>query len=95
MEGEEDEKIIVQSLIGASQLPFYLSCLKSLITFCQDRIELQLHTDGSFSQEAKDFIHSELNGTKVAITDSSENSWILAETHLTQNLAIGNVLWHS
>ena len=43
MEGQEDDKIIVQSLIGGSQLPFYLRCLKSLVTFCQDRIDLQLH----------------------------------------------------
>ena len=70
---QEDEKIIVQSLIGGSQLPFYLRCLKSLVTFCQDHIELQLHTDGSLSQEDKDFIHSQLDETKVAITDSSEN----------------------
>jgi hypothetical protein len=74
MEGQEDDKIIVQSLIGGSQLPFYLRCLKSLFTFCQDRIELQLHTDGSLSQEDKDFIHSELDGTMVTITDSSENT---------------------
>ena len=73
MEGQEDNKIIVQSLIGGSQLPFYLGCLKSLVTFCQDRFELQLHTDGSLSQEDKDFIHCELDGTMVTITDSSEN----------------------
>ena len=74
MEGQKDEKIIVQSLIGGSQLLFYLRCLKSLVTFCQDRIELQLHTDGSLSQKDKDFIHAELNGTTITITDSSENS---------------------
>ena len=74
MDEQEDEKIVVQSLIGASQLPFYLSCLKSLVTFCQDPIDLHLHSDGTLSQEDKDFIHSELNGTKVAITDSSENA---------------------
>ena len=73
MEEQENDKIIVQSLIGESQLPFYLSCLKSLITFCQDRIELQLHTDGSFSQEDKGLIHCELDGTMVTISDSSEN----------------------
>ena len=73
MEEQEDEKIVVQSLIGGSHLPFYLSCLKSLIAFCQDRIELQLHTDGSLSQKDKDFIHSELTGTMVTIPDSSEN----------------------
>ena len=73
MEKQNDEKNIVQSLIGRIQLPFYLRCLTSLVTFCQNRIELQLHTDGSLSQEDKDFIHSELDGTKVTITDSSEN----------------------
>ena len=73
MEEQEDEKIIVQSLIGGSQLPFYLRCLKSLVTFCQERIDLRLHTDGSLSQEDKHSIHSKLDGTKVTITDSSEN----------------------
>ena len=74
MEATEDEKIIVQSLIGGSQLPFYLHCLKSLVTLCQDPIELQLHTDGSLSQKDKDFIDSELDGTIVTISDSSENT---------------------
>ena len=73
MEEHEDKKIIVQSLIGGSHLPFYLSCLKSLLTFCQDRIELQLHTDGTLSQKDKDYIHSELNATIVTIIDSPEN----------------------
>ena len=74
MEEHEDKKIIVQSLIGGSQLPFYLSCLKSLVTFCQDRIELQLHSDGSLAQKEKDFIHTELTGTIITITESSANS---------------------
>ena len=74
MEVQKDEEIIVQSLIGWSQLPFYLRCLKSLVTFCQDRIDLQLHTDGSLSQEDKDFIHCELDGTMVTITDSYGNT---------------------
>jgi len=73
MERQEDDKIIIQSLIGGSQLPFYLRCLKSLVTFCQDRFELQLHTDSSLSQEDKNFIHCELDGTMLTITDSSEN----------------------
>ena len=73
MEVKNDGKIIVQSLIGGTQLPFYLRCLKSLFAFCQDRIDLQLHTDGSLSQEDKDFIHSKLDGTMVTITDSSES----------------------
>jgi hypothetical protein len=70
---QEDEKIVVQSLIGGSELPFYLRCLKSLVAFCQDRIELQLHTDSSLSQEDKDSIYSQLDGTKVKIPNSSEN----------------------
>ena len=74
MKGKEDEKIIVQSLIGGNQLPFYLNCLKSLITFCKDHIELQLHTDGTLTQEDKNSIHSELTRTTVTITDSSKNS---------------------
>ena len=74
MEGQENDKIIVQSLIGGSQLPFYLRCLKSLVTFCQDRIGLQLHTDGTLSQKEKDLIQVELNGTKITITNSSDNS---------------------
>ena len=69
-----DEKIIVQSLIGGSQLPFYIRCLKSLLVFCKDRIDLQLHTDGSLSKEDKDSIHSELDETMVTIIDSSENT---------------------
>ena len=74
MEGQENDQVIVQSLIGGSQLPFYLRCLKSLVAFCQDPIVLQLHTDGSLSQKEKDFIHSELTGTTVTITNSLESS---------------------
>ena len=74
MEGKEHEKIIVQSLIGGSQLPFYLRCLRSLVSYCQDRIDLQLHSDGTLSREDKDSILSELGGTMVTIIDSCENA---------------------
>ena len=74
MREKEDEKIVVQSLIGGSQLPFYLSCLKSLIEFCQNRIVLHLHLDDTLSQEDKNSIYSELTGTIVTISESSENS---------------------
>ena len=73
MEVRENQKHIVQSLIGRGQLPFYLRCLKSLLVFCQDRIDLKLYTDGPFSQIDKDCIHKELDGTMVTIIDSSEN----------------------
>ena len=65
---------VVQTLIGKNQLTFYLRCLKSLVAFCQDRIDLQLHSDGSLSQEDNDSIHAELDGTMVTITDSAKNS---------------------
>ena len=71
---QDDEKIIVQSLIGGSQLPFYLRCLKSLLAFCKDPIDLQLHSDDSLSQEDKDSIHAELDGTIITITESSQNT---------------------
>lgn len=74
MDEQEDEKIVVQSLIGGSQLPFYLECLKSLIAFCNERIHLQLHTDSTLTKENKDFIHEKLDGTIITISDSSENS---------------------
>jgi hypothetical protein len=74
MEGQENDKTIVQSLIGGSQLPFYLRCLKSLVAFCQDRVELQLHTVGSLSQEELDIIHSQLDETMLTITDSSKST---------------------
>ena len=74
MEVREDKKNIVQSLIGRSQLPFYLRCLKSLLVFCQDRIDLKLYTDGTLSQKDKDCIHTELDGSMVTIIDSSENT---------------------
>jgi lipopolysaccharide biosynthesis glycosyltransferase len=71
---QDDEKIIVQSLIGRSQLPFYLRCLKSLLAFCKDPIDLQLHSDDSLSQEDKDSIHAELDATIITITESSQNT---------------------
>ena len=74
MEGQDSKKIVVQSLIGGNQLPFYLRCLKSLVTFCQDRIQLLLHSDGTLSNADKDTIYSEIDGTIVTITNSYENT---------------------
>jgi hypothetical protein len=74
MEVQENKKIIVQSLIGGGKLPFYLHCLKSLVAFSQDPLELQLHSDGTVSEEDKNSIHSELDGTMVTITDSAKNT---------------------
>ncbi|MBT3666320.1 MAG: hypothetical protein HN548_02485 [Opitutae bacterium] len=74
MEKKHDKRIVVQSLIGTKQLSFYLWCLKSLIEFSEDHFDLHLHTDGSLSQTDEDFIHSELNGTKVTISNSTLNT---------------------
>ena len=79
MEVREDQKIIVQSLIGGSQLPFYLRCLQSLVAFCQDSIDLQLHADGSLSQDDKESIHTELDGTRLTITDSPKNTSLVLD----------------
>ena len=64
---------VVQTLVGKNQLKFYLRCLKSLLAFCHDNIDLQINTDGSLSQEDKDYIRVELHGEIVTITDCSEN----------------------
>ena len=63
----------IQTLIGKNQLKFYIRCLKSLLAFCQDSIDLRINTDGSLSQEDKDYIRVELHGETVTITDCSEN----------------------
>ena len=74
MEVQDDKKIVVQSLIGENQLPFYLQCLKSLVRLSQDRIDLKLHSDGTLSQNDMDSIHSKLEGSTVTISDSSQNT---------------------
>jgi hypothetical protein len=74
MEDKHDDKIIVQSLIGGSQLSFYLQCLNSLLEYCEDSIELQLHTDGSLSNEQKDSICEKLSDYRVLISDSNRNT---------------------
>ena len=74
MKKKHDRQIVVQSLIGTKQLSFYLRCLKSLIKFSEDHFDLHLHTDGSLSQRDEDFIHSELNGSRVTISNSTLNA---------------------
>jgi hypothetical protein len=69
-----DYKIVVHSLIGGNQLTFYLRCLHSLLEYCEDSIELQLHTDGSLSNEQKDSICEKLSDYRVLISDSDRNT---------------------
>ena len=74
MEVKKDEKVIVQSLIGKKQLTFYLRCLQSLLKHSQDDFDLHLHLDGSLSREDVGIILSKLQGTKVNVSDSLENT---------------------
>ena len=67
-------KIIVQSLIGRNQLPFYLRCLNSLLKYCGDPIELHLHTDKFFPEEGKDSIREQLSPHQAVISDSGHNT---------------------
>ena len=73
MEKKKDQSIVVQSLIGGSQLSFYIKCLKSLAHFGEDHFDLHLHSDGSLSKKDEDFVHSELSGLSVKIVDSTNN----------------------
>jgi len=74
MKDKHDDNIIVQSLIGGSQLPFYLRCLNSLLEYSDDLIELHLHSDGSLSNNQKDSIHEQLSRCLVKVFDSSDNT---------------------
>ena len=68
-----DQKTLVQSLIGISQLPFYLQCLKSLIQFGDGKFDLLLHTDGTITEKHENLIFSELEEARVTICDSNQN----------------------
>ena len=68
-----DQKTLVQSLVGISQLPFYLQCLKSLIQFGDGKFDLLLHTDGTITEKHENLIFSELEEARVTICDSNQN----------------------
>jgi hypothetical protein len=74
MEKKKDQSIVVQSLIGRSQLSFYIKCLKSLAHFSEDHFHLHLHSDGSLSKKDEDFVYSELSSLSVKIVDSTNNT---------------------
>ncbi len=42
--------LIVQSLIGKKNLSFYLRCLRSLLSHCQEDLQLLIHEDGSLQE---------------------------------------------
>jgi hypothetical protein len=54
---------IIQSLIGHSNLPFYLECLGSLLRQSVDNIDLLLHSDGTLTGNDSELIHSKLGKT--------------------------------
>ena len=65
--------IIVQSLIGKSQLGFYLKCIESLLVHYKEEIVILLHTDGSLSKKEKDCILSRLPSTRIRFSDYNAN----------------------
>ncbi|MBH45194.1 MAG: hypothetical protein CMC93_01080 [Flavobacteriaceae bacterium] len=61
--------ILVQSLLGSTQLPFYLECLKSLANMSVENLTFLFHTDGSISDQKKLSIKEEFYPYDVQITD--------------------------
>jgi hypothetical protein len=64
--------IIVQSLVGKKKLLFYLKCLKSLTSFCSDKIDLLLHTDGTMRSKDMETVFSHFGSDSVRFYDSEE-----------------------
>ena len=67
------KKIVVQSLVGRTQLPFYQKCLQSLLTYSLELIELLLHSDGSINQSEKLLFLSRLGESNVSFVESSSS----------------------
>lgn len=68
-----EKSIPVQTLIGSKELPFYLRCLRSLLENSEQRIELLLHTDKTFSKSTKDTVLASFNQETISFTDPIEN----------------------
>ena len=69
---ESDKRVLVQSLVGGTQIDFYIRCLLSLITQCKEPIQLLLHSDGSVSQLDREKILEGLGGINVSFPNPSE-----------------------
>lgn len=65
--------ITVQTLIGKRHLEFYLRCIESLLKYCEEDIEIHLHTDSSVSTKEKDFVFSHLPHYEVKFSDFEAN----------------------
>ena len=68
----DHSSILVQSLVGKKNLPFYLQCLKSLTSFCRDKIDLLLHTDGTMRSEDMETAFAHFGSDFVRFYDSEE-----------------------
>ena len=68
----EDSPLVVQSLIGKNNLSFYLECLNSLTSLCQEEINLLLHTDGSLDKSDIAFALNQFEVPSVSFRDTEE-----------------------
>ncbi len=68
----EDSPLVVQSLIGKNNLSFYLECLNSLTSLCQEEINLLLHTDGSLDKSDIEFALNQFEVPSVSFRDTEE-----------------------
>tara|TARA_Y100001934_G_scaffold132619_2_gene160764 strand:+ start:1067 stop:1972 length:906 start_codon:yes stop_codon:yes gene_type:complete len=64
--------VVVQSLIGAKGLPFYLRCLQSLLDHCREEISLLIHHDGTLMESDLQDIQRQLLG-KASFTDPKKS----------------------
>ena len=71
-----NNKKIIQSLIGHSNLPFYLECLVSMLDYSVDQIDLLLHSDGTLTDNDSELIDSKLgkNYSLLNSIDSKETT---------------------
>ena len=70
-QGSQDTTV-VQSLIGAKGLPFYLRCLQSLLEHCREEISLLIHQDGTLMESDLQDIQRQLSG-KASFTDPEKS----------------------
>jgi hypothetical protein len=78
-------KKIIQSLIGHSNLSFYLECLGTLLDNSADQINLLLHGDGTLTDNDSELIDSKL-GKACCLINSNESK----ETTLDQLVGYSN-----
>ncbi len=63
---------IIQSLVGHSNLPFYLDCLSSIGDCSLDKINLLLHNDGTLRDDDIELIYSKL-GNNCHLVNPNES----------------------